>query len=161
MIAIVAVTDDWGIGKDGKLLVRNRADMKLFRLLTLDNTVICGRKTFESFPNGALDRRRNIVITSDESFSAPNVDRASSTIDALRMASESNDLACVIGGESIYRQMLPFCSLAFVTKNHVSVPFDTAFPNLDADDRWELVEEVQMGETADGIAFSVCIYERK
>lgn len=66
----------------------------------------------------------------------------------------------VIGGGSVYRQMLPFCDTAYVTKVHVTPESDTFFPNLDEDKDWYLAETLQSGEE-NGIAYEMCLYRRK
>ena len=66
----------------------------------------------------------------------------------------------VIGGGSVYRQMLPFCDAAYVTKVHVTPESDTFFPNLDEDKDWYLAETLQSGEE-NGIAYEMCLYRRK
>ena len=68
--------------------------------------------------------------------------------------------AMVIGGGSIYRQMLPLCDTAYITKVHCTVPCDTYFPNLDEAPDWALAEVLQSGEE-NGIAFEMCVYKRK
>ncbi|MDO5710006.1 MAG: dihydrofolate reductase, partial [Coriobacteriales bacterium] len=103
MDAIVSVTRDWGIGHNGSLVVDNRADMRRFVALTCGGkrpkdaapgevlgTVIMGRKTFESFPGGALKARRNLVITRNESFTAPGAEVVHSVSEALASVADSN-----------------------------------------------------------------------
>ena len=104
MDLIVAVYDDWGIGRDGTQPVALSADRKFFRQTT----------------KGAM----------------------------------------VIGGGSVYRQLLPYCDTAYVTKVHVTPESDTFFPNLDEDKDWYLAETLQSGEE-NGIAYEMCLYKRK
>ena len=66
----------------------------------------------------------------------------------------------VIGGGCVYRQMLPLCDRAYVTKIHAKPESDTFFPNLDADPQWYLAEVLQSGEE-EGIAYEMCLYQRK
>lgn len=164
--AIVAVCDDWGIGRDGGMVVANRADMRHFVHRTTGHAVIMGRRTLESFPGGRpLKNRRNIVLTGDASFARPGVEVAHSVDDALELV-EGESEAWVIGGGSVYRQLLPLCVEAEVTKNHVTHPADTFFPNLDEDPAWELVRAsepafIGPGEGDEGVGYSFCTYRRR
>ena len=132
MNLIVAVDSNWGIGKDNKLLVSIPADMKFFRTTTSGKVVIMGRKTLESFPNGLpLKNRVNIVITGNKDYKVKDGVVVHSVEEALQEAGKypSEDVY-VIGGDSIYRQMLPYCSKAHVTKIDFAYQADTFFPNL-------------------------------
>ena len=105
--AIVAVCDDWGIGRDGDMVVSNRADMRHFVTCTKGHPVIMGRKTLESFPGGRpLKDRRNIVLTRDGSFTREGVEVVHSVDEALTAVSDE-DVAWVIGGGTVYEQLLP------------------------------------------------------
>ena len=142
MDAIVSVTSDWAIGKDGGLLVPNKADMRRFVQLTRDCTVLMGRKTLESFPGGhPLKDRRNVVVTRDESWAPDGVDVAHSLAEALDMVA-ADDEVWVVGGGQVYRALLPMCSRAVVTKNHCVRTCDTFFPNLDDDPAWRVESRV-------------------
>ena len=164
--AIVAVCDDWGIGRDGGMVVANCADMRHFVRCTTGHPVIMGRRTLESFPGGRpLKNRRNIVLTGDASFTRPGVEVAHSLDEATALV-EGDDVAWVIGGGSVYRQLLPLCAEAEVTKNHVTHAADTFFPNLDDDPAWELVRESEPapicpGEGDEGVRYSFCTYRRR
>ncbi len=159
MNAIVSATRDWGIGYDGNLLVRNKADMHRFVELTTGGTVIMGRKTLESFPGGPLKRRRNIVITHDETYHPERSERVASPQEALSsVASESPDSVWLIGGASVYRALLPACTRVYVTMNDLVVPADTFFPNLDESPDWILESTEDGGTTADGVRFSFLTY---
>ena len=134
MDAIVSVTNDWGIGLAGQLLVRNRADMRRFVDLTMGGTVLMGRKTLESFPGGPLKGRRNVVLTRDESYAPEGVDVVHSASEVLEAVS-GDEHVWLIGGESVYRLFLPQCERVYVTKNDVTLPADAWFPDLDEDER--------------------------
>ena len=100
MFAIAAVSQNWGIGKDNRLLFHISADMKRFRELTEGKTVLMGRKTLQSLPGGkGLPRRRNIVLTANHGFTAPDAEIAHTPVQAVFTAGEE---AAVIGGESVY-----------------------------------------------------------
>ncbi len=159
MELIVAVYDDWGIGKDGTQPVALSADRKFFRETTRGATVIVGRKTLADFPGGnPLPNRRNVVISrSDTDICGAEI--VHSPWEAAQ-AAETAERAVVIGGGSIYRQMLPWCSIAYVTKVHCCPDSDTCFPNLDEDPDWELSGILREGEE-NGISYEMCLYTRK
>ncbi len=158
MDAIVAVYDDWGIGCEGDQPIALSADRKFFRRYTANSTVIVGRKTVGSFPGQApLPKRRNIVLTR-QSIDLPGFERASSTEEAAAM-SASDERVFVIGGGTVYRQMLPLCDRAIITKVHTTVPCDTWFPNLDESSEWKRTEVLESG-VEDGIAWEAVLYER-
>ena len=159
MDAIVAVYDDWGIGCEGDQPIALSADRKFFRRYTAGSTVIVGRKTVGSFPGQQpLPKRRNIVLTR-QSMELPGFERASSPEEAAAMCS-ADEKVFVIGGGTVYRQMLPLCERAIITKVHTTAPCDTWFPNLDELPEWKLTETLESGEE-DGIEYEVCVYERK
>ena len=157
MDAIVSVTNDWGIGLDGQLLVRNRADMRRFVDLTMGGTVLMGRKTLESFPGGPLKGRRNVVLTRDESYSPEGVDVVHSVSEALEAVS-GDERVWLIGGESVYRLFLPLCERVYVTKNDVTLPADAWFPNLDESEEWLVESEEPGGVTKADVTFSFVTY---
>lgn len=161
MNAIVSVTEDWGIGYKGQLLVRNRVDMNFFKSKTMGGTVLCGQNTFLSFPGGALEGRRNIVLSLDPTFEAPGIEVFSNMDDALAAVQDTDPKdVWVIGGESIYRQLLPMCDRVFVTKNAVRLPADAYFPNLDDDPSWHVESTEKGGITKAGIAYDFVTYAR-
>ena len=159
MNLIVAVYDDWGIGCCGTQPVAISADRKFFRETTKGAMVIVGRKTLADFPGGKpLPKRVNVVLTRG------NVDMEGVVVchspeEAAELAKTAEN-AFVIGGGSIYRQMLPLCDTAYVTKVHTTIPCDTWFPNLDEDSAWYLADTLMSGEE-DGIAYEMCLYRRK
>jgi dihydrofolate reductase len=159
MELIVAVYDDWGIGKDGTQPVTLSADRKFFRETTRGAAVIVGRRTVEDFPGQKpLPGRQNIMLTRTKR-AYPGFTMAASAEEAAVLAA-SAERAMVIGGGSVYRQMLPLCDTAYVTKVHTRVDSDTFFPNLDEDENWVLAETLQSGEE-NGIAYEMCLYKRK
>ena len=142
MNLIVAVDSNWAIGHKGKLLVSIPEDMQFFRRETTGKVVVMGRKTLESFPNGLpLKNRVNVVITKDKEYNVKDAIICHSIEEALEVLKQYNDEDIyVIGGESIYRQFLPYCSVAHVTKINYSYDADTYFPNLDEMDEWTIEE---------------------
>lgn len=144
MNLIVAVDKNWAIGKDNKLLVSIPADMKFFRETTKGNIVVMGRKTLESFPQGQpLQKRVNIVISQNKDYQVKGAVVVHSIEEAVEEAKKYEGDVYVIGGESIYRAMLPYCKTALVTKIDHAYAADTYFPNLDEDSEWELTGETE------------------
>ena len=159
MELIVAVYDDWGIGKDGTQPVALSADRKFFRETTRGAMVIVGRKTLADFPGGRpLPNRVNVVL-SRQDVDMEGVVVCHSPEEAVELA-KTAPRAMVIGGGSIYRQMLPYCDTAYITKVHTTPLSDTFFPNLDNDPDWTLAEVLLSGEE-DGIGYEMCLYKRK
>lgn len=158
MELIVAVYDDWGIGKDGTQPIALSADRKFFRETTRGAMVIAGRKTAADFPGGKpLPGRVNVVL-SKTAQELPGFTVCQSPEEAIALA-QTAERAMVIGGGSIYRQMLPLCDKAYVTKVHCTPESDTFFPNLDEDPDWTLAKILQSGEE-NGIAYEMCLYQR-
>ena len=118
MNLIAAVDNNWAIGFQNSLLVRIPEDQKWFRETTTGKAVIMGRKTLESFPNKApLKNRTNIVITKDMDYKVDGAIVVHSIEESIEAAKDfSDEDIFVIGGESIYRQMLPYCNVAHITK---------------------------------------------
>ncbi len=164
--AIVAVTDEWAIGLAGDMVVANKADMRHFVEVTLGHPVIMGRKTLDSFPGGRpLKNRRNIVLTRDASFEREGVEVVHSIDEALELVSAEAE-AWVIGGGELYRQMLPYCTVAEITKNHCSRKADTFFPNLDDDPCWFAASQtadtvLEESEGTPGLHYQFVTYHRK
>jgi len=159
MELIVAVYEDWGIGKDGTQPIALTADRKFFRETTRGAMVIVGRRTIQDFPGQKpLPGRVNVALTRSNA-EIPDFTVCNSPEEAAVLA-ESAQRAMVIGGGSIYKQMLPMCDTAYVTKVHCTPESDTYFPNLDEDPAWHLVEVLQSGEE-NGIAYEMCLYKRK
>ena len=159
MELIVAVYDDWGIGRDGTQPIALSADRKFFRQTTKGCLVIAGRRTIEDFPGQKPLPGRVNVMLSRSGREIPGFTVCKSPEEALALAQQT-DRAMVIGGGSVYKQMLPYCDAAYVTKVHATPESDTFFPNLDEDDGWYLAETLQSGEE-DGIAYEMILYRRK
>ena len=158
MELIVAVYDDWGIGKDGTQPVALSADRKFFRETTRGATVIVGRRTVADFPEQKpLPGRVNVVLTR-QSAQIPGFTVCHSPEEAAAIAAKA-DKAFVIGGGTVYRQMLPFCDTAYVTKVHCQPESDTFFHNLEEDPDWCLQSVLQSGEE-NGISYEMCLYKR-
>ena len=159
MDLIVAVYDDWGIGCEGDQPIALSADRKFFRRYTAGSAVIVGRKTVGSFPGQQpLPKRRNILLTR-QNLDMPGFETAHSPEEATAMCA-GEEKVFVIGGGTVYRQMLPMCERAVITKVHTTAPCDTWFPNLDEHPEWELTEVIESGEE-NGIAYEMCVYVKK
>lgn len=145
MNLIVAVDRNWAIGNQNKLLVSIPADMKFFRETTTGKVVVMGRKTLESFPGGQpLKNRTNIVLTKDKNYQVKDAVVVHSLEELLEELKKYPDESIyVIGGESVYRMMLPYCTDAYITKIDHVYAADTFFPNLDEDDEWILEGETE------------------
>ena len=166
LACIAAVDRNWAIGYQGKLLADNPEDMKFFRETTKGAVLLMGRKTLESFPGGRpLKGRVNLVLSASQEPSfreeAGTVLIFRQTIKELLACAESypERSVFVIGGGSIYRQFLPFCSIAYITRMEAEFPADTWFPDLDRDPDWSLAEEGEEKQ-GDGFSFRFCRYER-
>ena len=161
MNIIVAVDQNWGIGKDNKLLVSIPADMKYFRETTTENVVVMGRKTLESFPNGLpLKKRTNIVLTRNENYQAKDaviVHSEKELLEELKKYPSEN--VYVIGGASVYEQLLPYCDVAHVTKIDYAYEADTHFPNLDEMPQWRVAASSEE-QTYFDLEYQFVRYER-
>lgn len=173
MLSIIACIskDNRAIGYENRLLYHIQSDMTRFRELTTGHTIVMGRKTFESLPNGVLPHRRNIVVSKslkeidggevyptleealraaqDETLSAPKEDTAITSPEEI----------FIIGGESIYSQALPFANRLYLTiVDDEPEVADTFFPEINPDD-WEVTEKEMRNEN--GLSFSFLTYIRK
>ena len=162
MKAILAADKNWGIGYNNRLLVSIPSDMKFFRQTTTGKVVVMGRKTLESFPNGLpLKNRTNIVLTANPDYDVKDAVIVHSKDDLLEELKKYNeDDIYVIGGESVYRMMLPYCDTVLVTKIDRAFQADTHFPNLDEMEEWTLTEESEE-QTCFDLEFRFTKYERK
>lgn len=140
MKAIVAVDLNWGIGYQGELLQRLPEDLKFFKQMTLGKVVVMGRKTLDSLPGRQpLKDRINIVLSNTESFRSEKVTFCRSMSDLFRQLEQYHtDDVFVIGGESIYSQLLPLCTEVYVTKILNKYVADKHFTNLDEDVKWRV-----------------------
>lgn len=132
MIHIIAAVDRrMGIGHQNKLLFWLPNDLKRFKALTTENTVIMGRKTFESLPKGALPNRRNIVLSSRPNTDFPGAEVFTSLEEALEACSP-NEQVFIMGGASVYRQVLPLADVLCLTEIDAEAPqVDVYFPKVD------------------------------
>lgn len=157
---IVAVSDDWGIGRNNQLLWHIPEDLRRFKKLTMGKALIMGKKTWESLPKKPLKGRKNIVLTDvpgeviDESVTAYSIE------DAMVKCGENEDVF-VIGGGSVYRQFMEKADRLYITHVHKNTSADVFFPVPDRD-KWKVVESMEcISEDANRIPYTYVIYERK
>lgn len=162
MRLIAAVDKNWAIGCRGQLLVSIPADQRFFRSETIGKTVVLGRKTLDTFPSGRpLRDRRNIVLTRDMTYTVRDAEVVHSIDELLELIKDVNtDDIYIIGGSSVYAQLLPYCDIAFITKINFQYEADSFLPNLDRDPEWECVEESEE-QTYYSLEYTFCRYERK
>lgn len=162
MKAILSADRNWGIGNRNKLLVSIPSDMKFFRQTTTGKVVVMGRKTLESFPNGQpLKNRINIVLTENPDYRVKDAVIVHSKEELLKTLEQyDTEDVYIIGGESIYRMMLPYCDTVLVTKIDQTFQADTFFPNLDEMEEWEMTEEGEE-QTCFDLEFRFTKYERR
>ena len=159
MIAIVAVDEKWGIGKNNSLLFSVSEDMKFFRQTTTGKVIIVGRKTLESFPGAKpLKNRINIVLSSSKEYEGAVCVKNNDELFNEIQKYKSNEVF-VCGGASVYKTLLPYCEKALVTKIHADGNADAFFPNLDLNENWELTET--RPEKSGELEIEFCVYENK
>lgn len=162
MNMIVAVDANWAIGNKGNLLVSIPNDMKMFRQTTTGKVVVLGRKTLATFPQGLpLPKRQNIILSRDKNFSVKDAVVVGSTEALLEeLKNYPDEDIFIIGGASVYREMLPYVDTVHVTKIDHAYEADAYFPNLDEDPEWEITADSDE-QTYFDIAYSFIKYERK
>lgn len=164
MEMIVAVDQNWAIGKKNRLLVRIPQDQKLFREETMGHIVIMGRKTLESLPGGQpLPGRRTLVLSKNPRYKekgAVVVNSEEELFQALKQEQQPGQKVFVAGGGEIYRMLLPYTRRVHVTKIFHTYEADTYFPNLDREEDWEITAESDEQIYFD-IEYGFYRYERK
>jgi len=162
MKAIVAVDEYYGIGKDGNLLFRISDDLKRFKKLTEGRAVIMGRRTLESLPGGKpLPDRINFVLTQNKEYNQLGIipihslDEMQEIFQTLR-----SDNIFVIGGASVYAQLLEYCDTVYMTKVYKHEIADAIFPDL-PNDEWNPVSKSdRLTDEKTGLVFRYLVYER-
>ena len=162
MNLIVAVDINWAIGNKNQLLVRIPNDHKHFREETTGKVVVLGRKTLETFPQGLpLKNRTNIILSKDRNYQVKDAIVVHSIEELLEeLKKYADEDIYIIGGDSVYKQMLPYCDVAHVTKIDHEYEADAYFPNLDKDEEWEIVADSEE-QTYFDIAYQFLKYVRK
>lgn len=141
---IVAVAEDRAIGDKGNLLWHLSSDLKRFKAITTGHTIIMGRKTYDSLPNGALPNRRNIVIS--RQLKSLKDAEVYSDIDEALKATSDEDIVYIIGGGEIYKKTFPRADELHMTLVHKSYPeADTRFPEWKLTD-WNILKQEQIGQ---------------
>lgn len=167
MNLIVAVDQEYGIGKDDQLLTHLSEDLKFFKKMTKNQLVIMGRKTLETLPGGKpLPNRKTIILTRNTHFEAPDVTVCHTIEDVLKLvheietpeSGEPSHEIFVCGGAEIYCALMPYCHFAYITKIQETFHADTHIPNFDARKDWKCVEKSEPIET-DGHTIVFTKYE--
>ncbi len=157
---IAAIGKNSELGKNGTMPWRISEDLKRFKKITSGNMVIMGRKTFNSINNKALPRRRNIVISSDESFYFPDIEIVHSIDEAIELTKMEKE-AFIIGGATIYKQFLPFTHKMHLTCVHKEYDADTFFPSFGWSD-WHITDRTDITDDKQaGVDYSFLTLERK
>ncbi len=158
MNMIVAVDENWAIGNKGELLVRIPNDQKMFRNETIGKVVVLGRKTMDTFPQKQpLPKRTNIILTKNPEYKVKEAIVVHSIAELLEeLKNYNSEDIYIIGGDSVYQQMLPYCDVAHVTYIEQSYAADSYFPNLDKDPEW-----VMTAESDEQTYFDITYYFRK
>ncbi|MBP7210756.1 MAG: dihydrofolate reductase [Paludibacteraceae bacterium] len=160
LVLIVAMDEMRGIGYKGQLLCYLPNDLKHFKQLTTGHTVIMGRKTYDSLPNGALPNRRNIVISRQKDLKIAKCEVVDSLDSAFALCSSDEDVF-VIGGASIYSQALAHANRLELTIIDGRFESDVFFPNIDTQ-IWRLEkEEKNPADEKHKYSYSFVTYLRK
>ena len=156
---IVAIAEDYGIGKDNQLLWHISNDLKRFKQLTSEHTVVMGKNTYFSLPFRPLPKRKNIVITDVLNEVIPGCEMAYSIKDAIvKMDADAENF--VMGGASIYRQFFTIADKLYITKVAARFDADTFFPEI-TEDLWSLFEESETyTDENNGLKYSFCTYTK-
>lgn len=162
---VVAMGENRAIGRGGDLPWRISSDMRYFRRITMGKPVLMGRRTFKSLPR-VLDGRVNVVLTRDRGFVAPGAVMAHSLEEGLAAARASAERTgaaeiMVIGGEDVFREVLPQTDRIYLTEVHASPDADTWFPALDMSEWREVSREALAPGPKDDHAFSLVVLDRK
>lgn len=162
MNLIVNVDSNWAIGYRGKLLVSIPEDMKFFRSEITGKVVVLGRKTLDTFPGGQpLKNRTNIILTRNPNYQVKGAIICHSVEEVLEELKKYNsEDVYIIGGDSIYKEFLPYCDVAHVTRTDHVYDADAWFPNLEEDPAWVLTGESEE-KTYFDLEFRFCRYERR
>ena len=161
MNLIVAVDENWAIGNKEELLVRIPADHKFFRQETTGKVVVLGRKTLETFPQGLpLKNRTNIIMSTNPAYKVKDAVVVHSLEELLaELEKYDTEDVYIVGGESVYRQMLPYCDVAHVTKIDHAYEADAYFPNLDKEPEWQITADSEE-QTYFDITYHFLKYEK-
>lgn len=159
---IVAVAENNIIGGDNKLLWHISEDLKRFRTLTTNHTIIMGRKTFESLPK-VLPNRHHVILTNDKNYSVDSKDvTIVHTLDEiLDKYLNCEEEAFIIGGGQIYNLLMPYCNKIYLTKVNKSFEGDTYFPNINFNDFEAIYSSEEKINTEDNLSYQFIDLIRK
>ena len=158
--AIVAIDENGAIGRQGDLLCHLPADMRHFKEVTMGNSIIMGRKTFESFPRRPLPGRQNIVITRDPKWAYPGVTVAHNLDEAI--AAAQTDTVFIIGGAQIYELAMPRVEVLHLTRIHARwASADVFFPKLDMSQWQEVSREHHVSDHRNAYEFDFITLKRR
>ena len=161
MITIIAaISENYALGKDNRLLWHLPDDFKRFKKVTSGHHVIMGRKTFESIGKKALPKRTNIIISSQKSYDASCIVLADSLPTALRIA-QTDDNPYILGGGMIYKEAMQYADKLDITLVHHTFDADTFFPKIDAKVWKEVSREFHPKDERHNYDFSFVSYIRK
>ena len=156
---IVAIAQNFAIGKDNDLLFHLPNDLKRFKQITTGHPVIMGRNTLLSLPKGALPNRRNIVITDNPDEIFDRCEMVFSIEEAVE-AVENESEAFIIGGGTIYRQFFPLAEKLYLTLVHRDFDADIWFPEIDYS-QWEIMAREDLFDEKNGFSYSNLDLKRK
>lgn len=158
---IASADKNWAIGKENRLLVTIPSDMKLFQQMTMGQIVVMGRKTLESFPNGLpLAGRENVVLTRRKDYKVKNAVVVHDLDSLQSYLKEKKEEIYIIGGASVYRQLLPYCDTAYITRINHQYEADAYLPNLEQEEEWELVKKSEE-QTYFDLEYIFTVYRRR
>lgn len=158
---IVAIAENYAIGKQGGLLCHLPEDLKHFKAITSGSTVIMGERTFYSLPKHPLPNRRNIVITDQAGKTFDGAEAAYSIDEAVQLVSKDEE-AFIIGGGIVYRQFMPIADKLYITHIHHSwEDADTFFPTIESDTWQKISEEPHTADENNPFDYTFTEYVRK
>ncbi len=157
---IVAVAENWAIGKQNQLLWHLPADLKWFKTHTTGHAIVMGRKTFESIGK-PLPNRKNVILTANKNFVEEGCEVVHSTDELLLLLKKEEEIF-IIGGGDVYRSMLPKATKLYLTRVHHSFEGDVFFPSdFNQSNDWHLTsEEYHRSDEKNNYAYTFQILER-
>ena len=156
---IVAIAQNFAIGKNNDLLFHLPNDLQRFKQITTGHPVIMGRNTFLSLPKGALPNRRNVVITDNPDEKFDGCEMVFSIDEAVKVV-ENESEAFIIGGGAIYRQFFPLAQKLYLTLVHQDFDADIYFPAIDYSE-WEVMAREDLFDQKNGFNYSNLDLKRK
>ena len=157
---IVAVDENYAIGKNGDLIYSLPSDLAYFKKITMGKVVVMGDKTYMSLPRHPLPNRTNIVMTlSDNEFAGATTVQSIEELKKELEKYDTNDVF-VIGGASIYNLLMDYCNQAYITKIRAREPADTYINNIEKTGKWKLSSESEI-MSENGLDFSFCVFENQ